>query len=147
MKGYSIFTVCVFTLITTISVFAQDPQGQQAPRRRGSPEKRIKQFDVNNDGAISRDEWKGNSRAFDRIDKNGDGSLTREELTEAASRHSSTGKRPGLLKQMDTNNDNQISREEWKGDERRFGRLDVNSEGVITKEEIQAVRNNRKKAN
>jgi len=35
---------------------------------------------VVNDGAISRDEWKGKPQVFDRIDKNGDGVITKEEL-------------------------------------------------------------------
>ncbi|HEV2666439.1 MAG TPA: EF-hand domain-containing protein, partial [Blastocatellia bacterium] len=63
----------------------------------------MKRIDINNDGAISRDEWKGKPDVFDRIDKNGDGSLTREEFGSAARRQ------PGRLDQMDTNNDGRIS--------------------------------------
>jgi Ca2+-binding EF-hand superfamily protein len=140
MKRFSIFAACVLILLTSISVFAQDPQGQPGPRRRGlNGERRMKQIDINNDGAISRDEWKGKPEVFDKIDKNGDGSLTREEFGEAARRH---GER---LDQMDTNNDGAISRDEWKGNPKRFDRLDANSDGVITKEEIRSVRHNRPK--
>ncbi|MGH9751268.1 MAG: EF-hand domain-containing protein [Blastocatellia bacterium] len=139
MKRLPIFAAFVLALLTSISVFAQDPQAQPSPRRRGDPDggKRMKQMDINNDGAISRDEWKGRPEVFDRIDKNGDGSLTREEFGAAARRQ---GER---LNQMDTNNDGQISRDEWKGAPKRFDLFDANKDGVITKEEIRSVRRNR----
>jgi len=143
MKRFSIFAAYVGALLLAASVFAQDPQDpqkQRGPRQRGGPggENRMKRMDINNDGAISRDEWKGKSDIFDKIDKNNDGSLTREEFG-SAGRHQGKGR----LNQMDTNNDRQISRDEWKGDAKRFNRLDINSDGVITKEEISARRRNR----
>src|SRR5215470_2863518 len=107
MTRFMIFAACVLALLTSFSVLAQDPQGQPGPRRRGghNGEKRMKTMDVNNDGAISRDEWKGKPEAFNRIDKNGDGLLTREEFGAAARNHA------GRLNQMDTNNDGKISRD------------------------------------
>ncbi len=88
MTRFLIFAACVLALLTTISVLAQDPQGQPGPRRRGghNGEKRMKSMDINNDGVISRDEWKGKPEVFNRIDKNGDGSLTREEFGDVARR-------------------------------------------------------------
>jgi Ca2+-binding EF-hand superfamily protein len=142
MKRFTFFAVCVLAFLASITVLAQDPQGQPSPRQRSGPngEKRMKRMDVNNDGAISRDEWKGKPEAFDRIDKDGDNSITLEELGAAARRQA------GRLNQMDTNKDGAISRDEWKGDERRFNRLDVNSDGVVTKEERRSVRRNRQNA-
>jgi hypothetical protein len=145
MKRLLIFTAYVLVFLTTIPVFAQDPQSGQAtqrqprPRQRGglNGEKRMKRMDVNNDGAISRDEWKGKSEVFDKIDKNGDGLLTREEFGAAA------GRQGGRFNQMDTNNDGRISRDEWKGAPKRFDRLDANGDGVITKEEVRSARQNR----
>ncbi|HZF37211.1 MAG TPA: hypothetical protein VE715_00170 [Blastocatellia bacterium] len=139
MKRFLIFAACVLALLISISVLAQAPQGQPGPRQRGglNEEKRMKRMDINNDGAISRDEWKGKPEVFDKLDKNGDGSLTREEFAAAAHRQA------GRLNQMDTNNDGQISRDEWKGNPKRFDRLDVNGDGVITKEEIRSARQKR----
>jgi Ca2+-binding EF-hand superfamily protein len=139
MKRYLIIAAFVLAHLTSITILAQDPQGQTGPRRRGghNGEKRMKTMDINNDGAISRDEWKGKPEAFKRIDKNGDGSLTREELGSAARRQA------GRLNQMDANNDGQISRDEWKGNPKRFDRLDANGDGALTKEEIRSARQNR----
>jgi len=141
MTRYLIFAAYVLALLASISVLAQDPQVQPGPRGRGghNGEKRLRAMDINNDGVISRDEWKGKPEVFDRLDKNGDGSLTREEFADAARRQG------GRLNQMDTNNDGKISRDEWKGNPKRFDRLDANGDGVITKEEIRGARQNRPK--
>jgi Ca2+-binding EF-hand superfamily protein len=136
MKRLLIFTACVFAHLASIMVLAQVPQGRPGPRQRGGPdgERRMKRLDINNDGAVSRDEWKGKPEAFGRIDKNGDGSVTREEFATAARRQA------GRINKMDANNDGQISRDEWKGIPKRFDRLDANGDGVITKEEIRGGR-------
>ena len=96
-------------------------------------------MDANNDGMISREEWQGRSEAFDRMDKNKDGLISREEVAVRGG-----GQRKGRIKQMDLNNDKQISRDEWKGSTDIFSRLDINSDGVITKEELRARRQNRR---
>jgi len=148
MRRFSIFIVCLFALLLGPAVFAQDPQGQPGARQRGGPgrEKRMRNMDINNDGAISRDEWKGNPQVFERIDKDSNGSITRDELIAAGprpARQARQSRHQGRIGQMDTNNDKQISRDEWKGDAKRFDRLDVNSDGVITKEELRSIRRNR----
>jgi Ca2+-binding EF-hand superfamily protein len=42
--------------------------------------RRFRGLDNNNDGYVSRQEWRGNSRAFDRIDTNNDGFVSRDEF-------------------------------------------------------------------
>jgi Ca2+-binding EF-hand superfamily protein len=49
-------------------------------------EKRMKALDANHDGAISRDEWKGKTKAFDRLDANHDNVLNAQELQRAMRR-------------------------------------------------------------
>jgi hypothetical protein len=41
-------------------------------------------MDKNNDGVISRDEWRGNDRSFAQHDKNGDGKLSGDEVKPGA---------------------------------------------------------------
>ncbi|HEX2524529.1 MAG TPA: EF-hand domain-containing protein [Terriglobia bacterium] len=41
-------------------------------------------------------------------------------------------------KQMDQDNDQRISRSEWKGNEEVFKRLDSDGDGALTREELQA---------
>jgi Ca2+-binding EF-hand superfamily protein len=133
MKRFSIFAVCLLALLLSTPVFGQDPQGQRAGRPQGG--KKLKQMDANNDGQISRDEWKGKPRAFGRLDRNNDGAIGREEVAGAGREY---GNRQ--LKQMDANNDGQVSRDEWKGDPEAFSRLDANNDGAITKRELKGRR-------
>lgn len=42
------------------------------------------------------------------------------------------------LKQMDQDNDQRISRSEWKGNEQAFDRLDANDDGFVTQDELRS---------
>jgi Ca2+-binding EF-hand superfamily protein len=88
------------------------------------------QMDTNQDGKISRDEWKGPADAFNRIDANADGYLTPDEAPRRR------GSPDGRMRQMDTNNDGAISRDEWRGPADMFDRIDTNKDGTIQKDEV-----------
>src|SRR5262245_5236209 len=126
MRRLFIFVVCFSALLLGTAVFPQDPQRQPGAHERGGPggEKRMRNMDINNDGSISRDEWKGKLQVFERIDKDSNGSITRDELIAAGPRPARQARQSrqggGRIGQMDTNNDKQISRDEWKGDTKRF---------------------------
>jgi len=85
-------------------------------------------MDTDQDGKISRDEWKGPADMFDKIDKNHDGYITSDERPRG---------RRFDMNQMDANHDGQISKDEWKGRPQMFDRLDTNHDGFITKEEMK----------
>ena len=106
-------------------------------QRQGSDRRGPRLMDQNNDGRISRDEWKGPAEVFDRLDANHDGFLTREEL-QAGRRHEGRGQHG--LRGMDQNHDGKITRDEWKGPAEMFNRLDSNNDGVITPDELKAHR-------
>ncbi len=61
---------------------AQPPGGQGGQGRRGGmgTPPTFEGLDANNDGKISRDEFRGPERMFDRIDADGDGAVTKEEF-------------------------------------------------------------------
>jgi Ca2+-binding EF-hand superfamily protein len=50
------------------------------------PAARFKAMDANNDGAITKDEWRGPAERFDAIDANHDGKITAAELAAAPRR-------------------------------------------------------------
>ena len=52
-------------------------------QRGGRVAQAIKQMDVNGDGVVSSDEWRGPPQAFQHLDGNGDGSITKEEFQQA----------------------------------------------------------------
>ena len=69
--------VAIYIAVLASSVPAEvSAWAQQAP----SADVMIRKQDHNNDGRISRKEWRGPSANFDRIDRNGDGYLSRSEL-------------------------------------------------------------------
>src|SRR5262245_29667265 len=129
MKIFSMFAVCLFMLALTMTSLAQDPtqdSDSNRPRKgrhRGEGGGGLKRLDNNNDGQISRDEWKGSSEAFDKLDANKDGKISREEGAQA--RRERAGR---ALKEMDSNGDGQLSSDEWKGNPEVFKRLDANGD-------------------
>ena len=128
MKRFSMIAAGLLALALTAGTLAQDPTTQSPGREhRGG---KLRKLDANNDGQITRDEWKGKPKGFGRLDRNNDNIVSREEAAAARRAH---GKRQ--FKKMDANNDGQISRAEWQGDAELFSRLDVNSDGVIAQEE------------
>ncbi|MCI0663431.1 MAG: EF-hand domain-containing protein [Acidobacteria bacterium] len=141
MKQFPIIAASLFTLVLLSSTFGQTPDPQTTPGRR--PQRRdgaLKRLDTNNDSKISRDEWQRKPQAFDKLDSDNDGFLTREELSAAVGRARQRG-----IQHMDANSDSRISRDEWKGNPKRFDRLDTDKDGMITQEELDARRPRPKK--
>lgn len=142
MKRFSILAAALLALALSAVAFGQDPQApqsQQSPRKgrqhTGKRAGKLKKMDTNQDGQIARDEWKGQDGNFQKLDRNSDGIISREEL--AAGRQQ-FGKQH--LKQMDTDRNRQISRDEWSGDPEMFNRLDRNSDGIISGREMKSRR-------
>jgi hypothetical protein len=52
----------------------------QTPETRPERQRQFKKLDLDGNGSISRQEWKGKPKAFDRLDANHDGQLTPAEL-------------------------------------------------------------------
>lgn len=101
---------------------------------------RFRAMDVNNDGRITRDEWRGNDRSFRNHDWNNDGVLSGDELRPGAvppridaqeDRRFYDWTRAGF-RSVDVNRDNRITRNEWNYDYDLFLRADRNRDNVLT---------------
>jgi EF hand len=109
---------------------------------------RFRGMDQNNDGVITRAEWRGNDQSFRNQDWNGDGVLSGEEMRPGGRRQTMNQdwNRDGIVNNQDTqisqrfrgydmDNDNRVTALEWPGDQRLFARLDANRDSYLTMQE------------
>jgi hypothetical protein len=126
---------------------AEQPRQQtrQDAQRNQERQMRFRGMDRNNDGVITRDEWRGNDRSFRRLDTNNDGVLSGDEIwvNDAAPSGRAWDRQDAgrsaldvAFDNKDRNNDGILSREEWQSDAATFARVDVNKDGVITRPEF-----------
>jgi Ca2+-binding EF-hand superfamily protein len=97
-------------------------------------------FDSDKDNNVDLAEYDGPMEVFKKFDKNGDGVVTYDELypekmAERMKKEEEMGPKPEdltILETMDKNRDGKVTREEFKGTDDAFKRLDRNGDGVIT---------------
>lgn len=107
---------------------------EQADKEHGDKGKgnsmRFRGLDRNNDGRITRDEWRGNDHSFAVHDTNHDGFLSGTEIGAALQDEGYDD-----FMEIDRNHDARISREEWRWDRAAFDRIDDNHDGWLTRPE------------
>jgi Ca2+-binding EF-hand superfamily protein len=100
----------------------------------------IRNMDRNNDGVVTRDEWRGERSGFWQFDVNRDGVLSGTEVWDTA-----TGRRNNSrdidwtareFTNLDRNGDNRITADEWIYDRDSFIRADHNRNNVVTRGEF-----------
>jgi len=115
-----------------------------------SPWQRIKQFDTDGDGKVTKEEFQGPDRFWDRLDANGDGEVTEEEAGKMRRRGRGVNHRGGmqrggggsadLMRTVDTNKDGKISKSEWDA---YFKKMDENGDGQLDEGEMRAAMSGR----
>jgi hypothetical protein len=148
MKKTSIAAVVLLSCIVAAPLSAgQYTPNQGQGTRTDRAERRVMRFqgmDTNRDGVITRGEWRGSERAFERHDLNRDGVLSGSEIWPEGVPEGTSGRfEPAdptdpLLQsflRIDRNHDGIISRSEWTSDPTTFTRVDANADGVITRPE------------
>jgi Ca2+-binding EF-hand superfamily protein len=106
-------------------------------------QRRFRGMDRNNDGVISRNEWRGSRQSFDVHDWNNDGVLNGQEVDEAVARQGRSVDdenfdRVDQFENLDVNNNNRIDAREWHSTVAAFNRLDVNDDNVLSRAEFGA---------
>jgi Ca2+-binding EF-hand superfamily protein len=97
-------------------------------------------FDSDKDNKVTLDEYDGPMAEFKRYDKDGDGVVTYEELypekmAEKYKKGEEMGPKPqdlSIVETLDANKDGKVSRDEFKGNDDAWRRLDRNGDGVVT---------------
>ena len=116
------------------------------------PSIRFQDMDRNNDGVITRDEWRGSDQSFKVHDWNHDGVLSGDEVRLGAWRRD--GSRDTVdfdsayreyefddwtergFRALDHNRDGRITRDEWHFDREGFRRADHDNDGIISRAEF-----------
>ncbi len=113
-----------------------------AQGRGGSPWDRLSSMDQDGDGKVSKAEFSGPDRLWDRLDADGDGFVTETEAKSMRGGRGGRGQRGQgrggqnmLLQRLDTDKDGKVSEEEWKA---FFKAADTDGDGAVTAEELGA---------
>jgi Ca2+-binding EF-hand superfamily protein len=102
---------------------------------------RFRGMDTNNDGVITRREWRGNDQSFDNQDWNGDGVISGDEVVPGA-RRAARRAADHDFDALDVNNNNRIERREWQARGDEFNRLDDNGDNVLSRAELDGTASN-----
>jgi Ca2+-binding EF-hand superfamily protein len=120
------------------------PQTQSAIAASPPPPTAARRFsgmDANNDGRITRGEWRGSTRSFQVHDWNNDGMLSGDELWQGSTRQGGTFEdedfdRREQFEFLDVNNNGFIERREWHADAHSFAQLDRNNDNRLSRAEV-----------
>lgn len=144
-------TLAFLALPWPAPAFATTGTEAQGRGQQGRPaQMRFEAMDRNNDGEISRDEWRGSARSFEVHDWNGDGRLSGQEVRSGAQRNSNVEEADHTpnraeryltwttsgFNNLDHNRDRRITQDEWHYDLETFRRADRNRDGALNQAEF-----------
>jgi Ca2+-binding EF-hand superfamily protein len=130
---------------------AADAQGRgrgqekkaDAPEQNDTRQMRFRGMDTDNDGVITRDEWRGSDESFRQHDTNHDGVLSGREVWVPAAREQVTAQdrtrreeRIARFNRLDINGDGRVGLREWTGSRASFDQIDRNRDGVLSRNEF-----------
>ena len=124
-------TACIaLAALAIILVWSTLAKAEEGPPPPGDPKQFIAQFDKNQDGKVSKDEFPGPDDHFTRLDKNNDGFIDESEVPKGPPERGRN-----FMADFDKNKDGKVSKEEFQGPDELFTRMDKNSDGFIDESE------------
>jgi hypothetical protein len=105
---------------------------------------RFRRMDTNNDGRVSRNEWRGNAQSFRNFDRNNDGVLSGAEVGAggpwgiAGNPRNDEMNNDERFEYLDVNGNGSIDRNEWDGGYNAFTRLDLDGDRRLSRNEYNA---------
>lgn len=130
---------------SNVSYCASDVRNDVSRNTTGNGGMRFRRMDANNDGRITRNEWRGSARSFQNFDWNNDDVLSGEELSVDAERRAAGRNQDEDLPfnerfdYLDVNGNNYIERNEWDGGANAFQRLDTSGDQRLSRAEFDKV--------
>jgi hypothetical protein len=122
---------------TTSAATHQQQESREADLRARQSE--FREMDRDNDGAITRAEWRGTRQAFRGYDLNRDGVLSGDEVWVDRGRGRARGRGPDRERprfaDLDRNGNGVITRDEWRGSIEELRALDADGDGVLVPRE------------
>ena len=138
LAAFAIATI----LVAPGSASAQSPR-EREPQQNANRQMRFQDMDTDNDGVITRDEWRGSDESFRQYDTNHDGVLSGNEVWVPVSREQQSAQdrsrredRIARFNRLDTDGDRRISLREWTGDRPSFDRIDRNHDQFVSRAEF-----------
>jgi Ca2+-binding EF-hand superfamily protein len=137
--GTALVAPAVLASPDAIGASARDQQDTRASQEA----MRLRAMDADNDGVITRAEWRGTDQNFRDRDTNDDGVLSGEEVrvraNGQATRRNNRAQEEEIgprFRGMDADNDGVITRAEWRGNAQSFRQQDANGDGVLSGSEV-----------
>lgn len=131
MKKVLLLLTSALLVLNTPIVTAEPSAPSAAP-----PHKMLKQFDTDQDGKISREEFATKrAKGFERIDTDKNGSLSVEEMKARCKNERCTQMVAKRFAKLDKNNDGGIAKDEFTS-MTMFDRLDKDKDGYISESEL-----------
>jgi len=106
---------------------------------QGGPSYRFSNIDVNNDGWVTRSEWKMSGADFSRLDLNRDNRISRFEFENDTAAYNDYTYTPGQFNTFDANRDGWVTRPEARMSSIEFDRFDVNRDNRISRSEFDNI--------
>ena len=149
MATLQVVTFAVFALSAAAQV-AAEPQSRFAQPRAQTDGMRFRAMDRNNDGVVTRQEWRGSDDSFRVHDWNNDGMLSGDEVREGfwstgeepADATPAASERDDRFEYLDANNNGRIERSEWHASDDAWQWLDRNNDNVLSRAEVEGTRRN-----